>query len=402
MTFKTISVNPESPSNTPRSPEVELAELQAADLLRTLRPLNSAQGTDVITDAGRKFINFASNDYLGLATHPALKNAACIATEKWGVGAGASRLVCGTLPPHRELESTLAEFKNTEAALVFSTGYATAVGTLTAITSKEDILILDKLCHASLVDGARLSGATLRVFPHNHLDKLQSHLDWAKKTIGNNGRIIVVVESIYSMDGDVSPLAEIIDLKTRYGALLLVDEAHALGICGPDGKGYAASLGCDQGIDLQMGTLSKALGGSGGYLCASQAWIDLIINRARPFIYSTAPSPAVCAAATAAITLIQSKEGEQRRASLHANVQRLRKILGHTCDSPSAIVPWIVGENKRALNIAAQLGDAGILAPAIRFPTVPKNTARIRFTATADHSHAQLTALAKAIDKLRS
>ncbi len=385
-----------------RSPESELAELQANDLLRILRPLDSAQGTEVISADGRTMINFASNDYLGLATHPALKNAACMATEKWGVGSGASRLVCGTLPPHRELESTLAEFKHTEAALVFSTGYATAVGTLTAIAGKEDILILDKLCHASLVDGARLSGATFRIFPHNHLDKLQSHLDWASKTIGNNGRIIVVVESIYSMDGDVSPLAEIIDLKTQHGALLLVDEAHAVGICGPNGKGYAAALGCDQGIDLQMGTLSKALGGSGGYLCASQAWIDLIINRARSFIYSTAPSPAVCAAANAAIKLVQSEEGEQRRTTLHANIKRLREILGQTSNSPSAIVPWIVGENDYALRIAAQLGDAGILAPAIRFPTVPKNTARIRFTATADHTDTQLAALAEAIGKRRS
>jgi len=395
-------VHLKSPNNSTRSPEAELAELHAADLLRTLRPLDSAQGTEVISADGRTMINFASNDYLGLATHPALKNAACDATEKWGVGAGASRLVCGTLPPHRDLESALAAFKNTEAALVFSTGYATAVGTLTAIAGKNDILILDKLCHASLVDGARLSGATLRIFPHNDLDKLQSHLDWANKTIVNHGRVIVIVESIYSMDGDTSPLTEIVEMKTRSGALLLVDEAHAVGLCGPHGKGYAASLACDQDIDLQMGTLSKALGGSGGYLCASQAWVDLIINRARSFIYSTAPSPAVCAVASAAITLIQSAEGEQRRAKLRANAQRLRDILGQTSDSPSAIVPWIVGENHRALAIAAQLGDAGILAPAIRFPTVPKNTARIRFTATADHGDAQLNTLAKAITKLKS
>lgn len=377
--------------------------MRAANLLRKLRHLDSAQGSEVISAEGRAMINFASNDYLELTTHPALKKVACEATEKWGVGAGSSRLVCGTLAPHRELESTLAEFKNTEAALVFSTGYATAVGTLTAIAEKNDILILDKLCHASLVDGTRLTGATLRIFPHNDLDKLQSHLDWASKNIGNNGRIIVVVESIYSMDGDVSPLAEIVDMKMRSGALLLVDEAHAVGICGPCGKGYAASLGCDHGIDLQMGTLSKALGGSGGYLCASQAWIDLIINRARAFIYSTAPCPAVCAVATTAIALIQSEEGERRRAKLRANAQRLCKILGHTSDaSPSAIVPWIVGDNERALANAAQLSTAGILAPAIRFPTVPKNTARIRFTATAGHSNAQLTALAKAITKLRS
>ena len=262
-----------------------------------------------------------------------------------------------------------------------------------------DRVILDKLCHASLVDGARLSGATLRVFPHNHLEKLESHLQWAAENIAPEGRVLIAVESIYSMDGDVAPLRQIVDLKDRYNATLLVDEAHAVGICGPAGRGYAAELGVDHRIDLQLGTLSKALGGSGGYLCAEQAWIDLLINKARSFIYSTAPSPATCAIASRAIELIQSHEGDQRRNDLRANATRLRSILNNSESTPSSIVPWIIGSSEDALKTALELDQLGILAPAIRYPTVPKNTARIRFTATAMHSADQLDHLANAISK---
>ncbi|QQL46420.1 8-amino-7-oxononanoate synthase [Sulfuriroseicoccus oceanibius] len=358
----------------------------------------SPQGRSLTPQGGRPMVNFASNDYLGLATHPTLKCAASDAADRWGTGSGASRLVCGTLLPHVTLESRLAEFKQAEAALTFSSGYACAVGTLGALAGKDDILILDKLCHASLVDGARLCGATLRVFPHNHLDKLESHLKWAQSKIQANGRIIVAVESIYSMDGDTAPLEAIVTLKEQYKALLLVDEAHSIGICGPGGRGLAAALGVASSIDFQMGTLSKALGGSGGYLCASRKWIDLLINRARSFIYSTAPSPISAAVATAAIDLVDSEEGDTLRSQLQSNITRLRALTGNSeLTGPSAIVPLIVGESDAALSLSDALAKRGILAPAIRYPTVPKGSARIRFTTTTAHTDEDFVLLQDAL-----
>lgn len=382
-----------------RSPSDELKSLADSDLLRSLRHMRGPQGATIITADGHELVNFASNDYLGLASHPLLKQAAIDAAGRWGGGAGAARLVCGTLAPHDALEERLAEFKKTDAALVFSSGYACAVGTVGAVAGKDDIVVLDKLCHASLVDGTRLSGATLRVFPHNHLDKLESHLRWARDHISPSGRIIVVVESIYSMDGDTSPLREIVELKNRFGALLLVDEAHSVGLCGDQGRGLATSLGIDDQIDLQMGTLSKALGGSGGYICASRGWIDLLVNKARSFIFSTAPSPITVATAHAAIDLVAGAEGDARRQRLHANASSLREVVGSPDrDNPSAIVPWIIGDSALALTTSEQLRDSGILAPAIRFPTVPRDSARIRFTTTADHHNEHFEKLRAAMD----
>src|SRR5690606_36031075 len=202
---------------------------------------------------------------------------------------GASRLVCGTMAAHLRLEEKIAALKRTEAAITYSSGYAAATGSLPALCGKGDIILLDKLCHASLIDGARLSGATLRIFPHNDLDRLESHLRWSARRIDHDGRILVVTESVFSMDGDLAPLAGIVECKERHGALLLVDEAHALGVLGPRGRGLAAALGLEGRVDFQMGTFSKAVGLSGGYLCGDRAMIDLLVNRARSFIYSTAP-----------------------------------------------------------------------------------------------------------------
>ncbi|MCF6312471.1 MAG: 8-amino-7-oxononanoate synthase, partial [Verrucomicrobiales bacterium] len=276
----------------PRDPKDQLQTLREQHLYRQLRPIEQRQGNTLSID-GKTYLNFSSNDYLGLSRHPDILHTYQNALSQWGVGAGSSRLICGTLQPHLELEQRLAELKKSEAALTFSSGYATAIGTITALAKKGDILILDKLCHASLIDGARLSAATLRIYPHNHTQKLESHLQWASKKIASDGRIIVITESIFSMDGDLCPLADIVELKEKYGALLLLDEAHALGVIGTDGLGLAHQLDLCQQVDLQMGTLSKALGLSGGYLCASRAAIDLMINRSRSFIYSTAPSAAI-------------------------------------------------------------------------------------------------------------
>jgi 8-amino-7-oxononanoate synthase len=303
-----------------QSIDAELADLRAHALLRQLREVDSPQQPS-LEFAGRKLVNFSSNDYLGLATEPVLRNAAKQAIDEYGVGSGASRLICGTLSPHMRLEEKLAEFKRTEAALSFSSGYATAVGTIGALMRKDDVIILDKLCHASLIDGAKMSGATIRIFPHNHLGKLESHLQWAKENFPE-ARVLVVTESVFSMDGDWAVLPEIVDIKRRYGAMLMVDEAHAVGVIGLNGRGLADQLGVAVDVDIQMGTLSKALGVSGGYVCGSRRLIDLLINRARSFMFSTAPPPAIAAAALAAVEFMLTPAGENRR-------QVLRRILAH-------------------------------------------------------------------------
>ena len=278
-----------------RDPEAELRALERDGLRRRLRPLDSAQGPRVALADHGDCLNFSSNDYLGLASDEGLKESYQKNIGRFGVGSGASRLVCGTMAAHLRLEEKIAALKRAEAAITYSSGYAAATGSLPALCGKGDIIILDKLCHASLIDGARLSGATLRIFPHNDLDRLESHLQWAARRIDRDGRILVVTESVFSMDGDLAPLARIVECKERHGALLLVDEAHALGVLGPRGRGLAAALGLEGRVDFQMGTFSKAVGLSGGYLCGDRAMIDLLVNRARSFIYSTAPSPALAA-----------------------------------------------------------------------------------------------------------
>lgn len=378
-----------------RDPEQELAELESAQLRRSLRRIDSPQEATVSWE-GREFLNFSSNDYLGLATDPGLKAALIEGVEKFGAGSGASRLVCGTLGPHADLEESLAVFKRAEAALTFSSGYATAVGTLTALAGKGDVLILDKLCHASLIDGARLSGATLRVFPHNDLDKLARHLEWATKTIDPaTGRILVVTESVFSMDGDRAPLAEILALKEKHGAWLLLDEAHAFGVLGKTGRGLAEELGIEDGrVELQMGTLSKAAGLSGGYLCASRAVVDLLINKARSFIYSTAPPPSVAHAAQHALECIRGDQGAALRQRLWENAARLEQAIGKKAES--AILPVILGENETALQAAETMREKGFLIPAIRYPTVPRGQARLRITLSAGHEPSQVERLVKA------
>src|SRR5438876_4924693 len=263
----------------------QLEALRARSLERKLRETGSAQGPEVQI-AGRRLINFSSNDYLGLAGDSRLRNAAIGTIKEFGVGAGASRLVSGTQSPHLRLESALAKWKGTEAALCFSSGYAAALGTIPALVGHGDVILLDKLCHASLIDAAKLSGSVLRVFPHNHLGKLESHLAWAHREHAGK-RVLIVTESVFSMDGDRAPLRELVELKKHFGALLLLDEAHAVGVIGPNGRGLAAAENLSEDVDVQMGTLSKALGASGGYICGSCSLIEWLMNRARYFIDST-------------------------------------------------------------------------------------------------------------------
>jgi 8-amino-7-oxononanoate synthase len=381
----------------------ELEALGARSLDRHLREITGAQGPEVEI-GGRRLVNFSSNDYLGLANDSRLREAAIAATDEFGVGAGASRLISGTQSPHLRLERALAKWKGTEAALCFSSGYAAALGTIPALVGKDDVAVLDKLCHASLIDGAKLSGAVLRVSPHNQLDKLESHLEWARSKYPGK-RVLIVTESVFSMDGDRAPLHELIELKKRFGALLMLDEAHAVGVIGPNGRGLAADRDVDAEVDVQMGTLSKALGASGGYICGSRTLIEWLVNRARSFIYSTAPPPGIAAAALAAVDFLSSGEGEERRLSLWNRIKLMQELLPRTglneehAAPSSAIFPWIVGDEKAALNLAAALQTDGFLVPAIRYPTVAKGAARLRIAVTAAHEEDQIRALCSAIGR---
>src|SRR5437867_710859 len=382
----------------------QLEALRARSLERKLREISSAQGPEVQI-AGRRLINFSSNDYLGLASDSRLREAAIGTIREFGVGTGASRLVSGTQSPHLRLEDALAKWKETEATLSFNSGYAAALGTVPALVSKDDVILLDKLCHASLIDGAKLSGAILRIFPHNHLGKLEDHLEWTRREHAGK-RILILTESIFSMDGDRAALRDLVELKRRFGALLLLDEAHAVGVIGLNGRGLAAAENVNEDVDVQMGTLSKALDASGGYICGSRTLIEWLINRARSFIYSTAPPPAITAAALVAVDFLASPEGEERRLLLWERIRLMQQLLprtgleGEDAAARSAIFPLIVGDEKAALDLAAMLQSDGFLVPAIRYPTVSKGAARLRITVTATHKAAQLRALCEAIKRL--
>ena len=375
----------------------DLGEIRDAGLWRELGEIESAQSAR-IKFGGREFINFSSNDYLGLAGHPALGQAAREAIEQFGVGSGASRLICGSLQPHHELESALAKWQGTESALVFSTGFAAAQGVLTSLLGRGDVVILDKKAHASMIDGAKLSGATLRVFRHNDLENLEKLLQWAAD---RGGRVLVASESVFSMDGDHAPLAGIVELKERYGAWLMLDEAHAVGLYGPLGQGLAAAGGLGERIEIRMGTLGKAVGAAGGFICGSRQLFDLLVNKARSFIFSTAPSPAVSAAARAGVELIQGAEGQSLRGQLWQRVDELRHGVASlgwkTPAEPSAILPLIVGEEAKAVATMDHLREAGFFIPAIRYPTVPRNEARLRVTLTANHTAENIEQLVNAL-----
>ena len=405
-----------------RGLEEDLAErlrgLETEGLRRRLSRVDSAQGVRVLR-GGVVLENFSSNDYLGLAAEPFMVEAAVEALRRHGTGAGASRLISGGLRPHWELEEALAAWQGTEAALVFSSGYAAAVGTITALVGPGDVVILDKLCHACIIDGSRLSGAVVRVFPHNDVGRLVQLLRWAAKRHPGS-RVLVATESVFSMDGDVAPLAEIVALKERYGAWLLVDEAHAVGLAGGHGAGLINAQDLGAGVEVHMGTLSKALGGAGGYVCGSRRLVDWLSNRARSFMFSTAPSPVVAAVGCAAVAWMRSEAGVQRRAALVrgrelfleilAKVQRSPQEVGVCSERPGggahspvlcgAIVPVLVGEAARAVRLSASLEEAGFWVPAIRYPTVARGAARLRITLSACHEESALKGLGEALGRV--
>lgn len=363
-----------------------LAGLEARHLRRRIRVSDAATGP-LVRIEGKTLHNFASNDYLGLAAHPQVVGAALEAVGEFGAGSGASRLVTGTQRPHRRLEEKLAAFKSAPAALLFGCGYAASTGVLPALAGKEDLILLDRLSHASLIDGARLSGATLRPFRHNDPDHLEHQLRRAREHHPRR-RLFIVTESVFSMDGDTAPLREIVGLKERHGAVLLLDEAHATGVLGRGGRGLADHTGLADRIEIQMGTLGKALGSSGGYIAGSRALIDTLINRARSFIFSTAPPASTAAAAAAALDISSGAEGDRLR-------ERLRGLAEIFEPSPpAAIHPVILGDAEEALRAADRLADLGFHVPAIRPPTVPKGTSRLRVSLSAAHDPETVRTLA--------
>ena len=367
----------------------ELDALESVHLRRTLR---------AVDELPPGLLNFAANDYLGLSHHPTLIEAAREATARLGTGAGASRLVTGTNSAVLALEQELAAWKEKAAALVFSSGYAAALGTIPTLVGKGDTVILDKLAHASLIDAARLSGATVRTFPHNDMGRLETLL---KKVCSYQTRTLVVTESIFSMDGDAAPLQELVELKERHGAWLMVDEAHATGLYGPTGAGLIAEAGLSPRVEIVMGTLSKALGSVGGYIAGSKELVDWLVNRARSFIYSTALPPGAIAASRAAVQVARGPEGSALRDRLRQNIARFQAGLPATwkaLDLPlSAIQPLICGEAATALQLAASLREKGFFIPAIRYPTVPRNSARLRVTLSAAHADNDIDALNNAL-----
>jgi 7-keto-8-aminopelargonate synthetase-like enzyme len=422
-----------------------LTSLREQGLSRKLRQVDSPQGTRIRIE-GKKLLNFSSNDYLGLSNHALLKTAAIKAIENYGAGAGASRLICGSLKVHHELDECLAAFKGTPAALGFSSGYAAAIGVICALVGKEDILILDKLVHASIIDAARLSGAQLRIFRHNDLADLEeilrsttaysspghlplemtgnssrrsSNKPSARNSRSNNLRMnrpflragmepsskrprrLIVTESIFSMDGDRAPLREIVTLKEKYGAWLMVDEAHATGLYGAKNRGLAEELGLNEQIEVQMGTLGKAIGAAGGYICGSRALIDFLINRARPFVFSTAPVPAAAAAAMAGLHLVQSADGDSRRSLLRARLSELNAGLKpHWTNCNSHILPLLIGDENKTIEAADFLRRNRIFIPGIRYPTVARGKARLRVTLSANHTRADVLKLLAGLSAL--
>jgi 8-amino-7-oxononanoate synthase len=380
----------------------ELETLRQEGLLRVLRTLRTPQGPRVNID-GRELINFSSNDYLGLAFDAEASRGARGTATAWGTGAGASRLVSGTLGPHGELERRLAAWIGTESALIFPSGFQTNLGVIQALVGPEDEVIVDRYAHASLVDGARLSGAKLRVLAHADEERLEELL--AKPCAG---RRLVVTDSYFSMDGDRAPLGRMVEACERAGAMLLVDEAHAFGVYGEKGRGLLHEDGVQVSgkslagrVTAVVGTLSKSLGSQGGFVAGSAAFIDYLVNKARTFIYTTGVSPLVCGAALASLDLIEASD--ERRLTLWARAAYARKkltALGLDLGrSEGPIIPVIIGDTRRTLEIADRLREAGILGVAIRPPTVPKGTDRIRLTVTAKHTEADIDLLIEALGK---
>jgi 8-amino-7-oxononanoate synthase len=375
----------------------ELRYLAERGLLRNPVTLSSPQGVYIRIN-GKTYINFSSNDYLNLTSHRSVLKAASAALKRYCFGAGSSRLLSGTISPHRELEEKIAGFKKTEAAILFGSGYAANVGTIPAIAGRDAIVFSDELNHASIIDGIRLSGAEKRIFRHCDMNDLEGQL---RRCRGKRKKI-VITDTVFSMDGDIAPLKDILDLSRNYGAIMMIDEAHAFGVLGREGRGGLEHFGVEDQDVIQMGTLSKAVGCMGGYVAGSKRLINLLVSRARSFMYSTAPPPAAAAAATAAIGIISS-HSRARRKALIKNSERLRNGLREagfdTLGSETQIIPVLAGSVKAAMKMSERLMLHGIFAPAIRPPTVPSGACRIRFSVTSGHGPDEIDRVIRLLEK---
>jgi glycine C-acetyltransferase/8-amino-7-oxononanoate synthase len=368
-----------------------LAELEQLGLTRRLRMVSGPQGPTVLLD-GRPVLLLCSNNYLGLADHPRVREAAADAAMRWGVGAGASRLVSGTMTIHRRLEERLAEFERSEACLLFGSGYLANLGVIGALSGPGTTVFSDELNHASIIDGCRLSRAEVVVYRHRDVE----HLEWSMRRHPGRreeqGGQLIVTDSVFSMDGDVAPLEDIAELAGLHGARLVVDEAHATGNLGPDGRGAVAEAGLEDEVDVLIGTLGKALGSYGAYACASAEIVRYLINTARPLIFSTAPAPPAVAGALAALDLLEERPHRVQR--LRSNARALRSELAAqgfpVAEGEMHIVPLIVGDERAAMRLCQEAIERGVFAQAIRPPTVPEGTARLRLAAMASHTPAEL------------
>lgn len=375
-----------------------LRKREEQNLLRTLHPMGH-RSRGIVRTNNKEYIDLSSNDYLGLSQHPFLKEAAALAVIKYGLGSGASRLLSGDFEIHHQLEKEVAEFKNTESALVFNSGYQANVGILSALYGKNDAIFSDRLIHASIVDGILLSGARLFRFHHNDLNHLEHLL---KKVRSRFEKALIVTETVFSMDGDRPPLKDMVELKEKYCCELYVDEAHATGVFGEHGSGVVEEEGLSNRVDFIMGTFGKALGGFGAYVACSERAMRYLINTARSFIYSTSLPPAIIAVNRASLQLIK-KEPDRRKKLLTA-ADSFRTILqnkGLTVRGSSQIVPFIVGDTEKTVKLARMLQERGFWVVPIRPPTVPPGEARLRFSLTYDHNEKTLGALADAVSEYR-
>nr|WP_188760332.1 glycine C-acetyltransferase [Edaphobacter acidisoli] len=371
----------------------QLDDLRQRGTYFKLRVLEDEQGP-VCTYDGRRVINLASNNYLGLCDHPKLREAAISATENYGVGSGAVRTIAGTMRIHMELEEKIAAFKGVEACVVFQSGFAANAGTVSSILGKEDFIISDELNHASIIDGARLSRAKIKVFRHKDVAHAEELL---KEVASEPGRKLLITDGVFSMDGDIGPVDRLCELADRYGAIMMVDDAHASGVLGRNGRGSVDHFGCTDRVDVQVGTLSKAIGALGGYVCGSRDLIDYLYHRARPFLFSTSHPPSVAATCIAAFELLEREP--ERIERLWGNARYFKEQLaaagfdvgGRTTPaSETPITPVIVGDGRRTMEFSRELFEAGVMATGIAFPTVPEGKARVRTIMTSEHTREQI------------
>jgi len=375
----------------------QIEHLQGQHLFRSLLPIGSEQSTIIDYD-GRKCLLFCSNNYLGLANHPALKMAATSAIESWGVGAGASRLISGNFNINRSLELRLAQFKQTESALVFTSGYTANIGAIAALMEKTDLILADRRNHASLVDGCRLSKGKFRIYRHKDTDQLRRLLSSRKE----NQNTLIVTDGVFSMDGDIAPLPEILRLAEQFDAFIYLDDAHGTGVLGPRGRGTCDHFQLRSNRIIQMGTFSKALGGFGGFVAGCELLVKYLINKARPFIYTTALPPSVLASALASLDIVE------KDSILRDQLWKNRDYLFHSltqlgfslCGSETPIIPLHIGSSEKALLFSQKLLQGGIFIPAIRPPTVPPGTSRLRITLMATHTREQIDFLLLLLEKI--